>query len=571
MNLPSFLKLKYLDFLQKETQALDYRLLVFLAVAGACNALVLAVINTSVESMNDGGPYWKHFFVFSLAIILFAYSLRYILFHSSRIAEEAICSVRMRLADKIRHCDLAALEAIGEVDIHSRVSRETQTIVQATQPFFSAGQAAIMILFITLYIAKESPAAVLLCLIMIIFGIGTHLRALKPYEEGLAEASKREDTLFSTLTGLLRGFKELRINTLKSDDVFGEFGTAAGRVRDSRTFLNELFSNNIVFADTFFKLWMGGVVFILPVISTSFTGTVAKVISSLLFLIGPLSSVVYVIPLISQIDFTVDNLARLETALDKALERRDDSRTAPLDLFADFKQISFRHVRFSYTNPDGSPGFEVGPIDGDIRRGEVLFLIGGNGSGKTTFMKLLAALYHPNEGSIRVDDTDLTPANTQAYQNLFSAIFSDFHLFDKLHGLRNIDPARVDKLLNLMDISRKTAYQEDRFTNLNLSTGQRKRLALVVTFLEDKPVYIFDEVAADQDPEFRRYFYETLVPELKSAGKTLVIVSHDDRYFHVADRVLKMDFGKLDLNNHTHFPRPDQRSHANERHSKQEK
>jgi putative pyoverdin transport system ATP-binding/permease protein len=549
------MKIKYLEFLQKETRALDLRMLVFLAVAGTCNALVLAVINTSVESMNDGGPFWRHFFLFSFALVLFAYSLRYILFHSSRIAEEAICSVRMRLADKIRHCDLQALESIGEADVHARISRETQAIVQATQPFFSAGQAVIMIFFITIYIAKESPAAVLLCLAMIVLGVGIHLKELKPYEEGLQEASKCEDRLFTSLNGLLRGFKELRINQLKSDDVFADFGGAATKVRDSRTFLNVIFSNNIVFADTFFKLWMGGVVFVLPVISMSFSGTVAKVVSSLLFLIGPLSSVVYVIPLVSQIDVTIDNLDRLETTLDQALLRCAEMQNGASTQFDSFQAIRFDHVGFNYTNPDGSPGFKVGPIDGDIRRGEVVFLAGGNGSGKTTFLKLFAALYHPSEGAIHVDDTKLVLANLQAYQNLFSAIFSDFHLFDKLHGLRNIDPDRVDQMLHMMGISHKTAFTDGGFSNLNLSTGQRKRLALVVSFLEEKPVYIFDEVAADQDPQFRRYFYETLLADLKQAGKTVVVVTHDDRYFHVADRVLAMDFGKLDLN-HRSVPNP---------------
>ena len=136
-------------------------------------------------------------------------------------------------------------------------------------------------------------------------------------------------------------------------------------------------------------------------------------------------------------------------------------------------------------------------------------------------------------------------ANIQSYRNLFSAIFSDFHLFEKLHGLSAAEPERVNALLRLMEISDKTAFKEGRFTNIHLSTGQRKRLALVVAYLEDKPVYVFDEVAADQDPQFRRYFYETLLPELKSAGKTVVVVSHDDRYFHAGDRVLQMDYGKL--------------------------
>src|SRR4029079_247127 len=132
------------------------------------------------------------------------------------------------------------------------------------------------------------------------------------------------------------------------------------------------------------------------------------------------------------------------------------------------------------------------------------------------------------------------------YRNLFSAIFSDFHLFDRLYGLRTVDPAGGDKLLRLMEISSKTAYRGGRFSNINLSTGQRKRLALVIAYLEDKPVYVFDEVAADQDPHFRTYFYEVMLADLKKAGKTVIAISHDDRFFHVADRVLRMEYGRLE-------------------------
>jgi putative ATP-binding cassette transporter len=145
-----------------------------------------------------------------------------------------------------------------------------------------------------------------------------------------------------------------------------------------------------------------------------------------------------------------------------------------------------------------------------------------------------------------VDGAQVTRRNAQFYRNLFSAIFSDFHLFDKLYGLRDADPARVDELLRLMEISDKTSLRDGRFSNINLSTGQRKRLALAVSYLEDKPVYVFDEVAADQDPRFRKYFYEVMLPDLKKAGKTVVAVSHDDRYFHVADRVLRMEYGKFE-------------------------
>jgi len=135
--------------------------------------------------------------------------------------------------------------------------------------------------------------------------------------------------------------------------------------------------------------------------------------------------------------------------------------------------------------------------------------------------------------------------NYKHYRNLFSVIFTDFHLFDRLYGLKTVDEDDLDDLLVKMELASKTAYSEGKFTNINLSTGQKKRLAMIISYLEDKPIFMFDEVAADQDPVFRKYFYEVFLQNLKAKGKTIIAVSHDDRYFNMADRVLKMEFGKF--------------------------
>jgi len=70
-------------------------------------------------------------------------------------------------------------------------------------------------------------------------------------------------------------------------------------------------------------------------------------------------------------------------------------------------------------------------------------------------------------------------------------------------------------------------------------------LALLVSLVEDKELYLFDEWAADQDPEFRDVFYNKLLPELKSRGKLVIVISHDDRYFHKADQIVKLEQGAV--------------------------
>jgi len=548
------------SFLQRETRALDAKLIVLTITSGIANAMNLAVINTAVDELRTGRPPWQQLAWLGLSIALFVYSLRYILYESTRITEAAIASVRLRLADKIRRSDLAALESIGEADIHARISRDTAAIAQATRPLFAAAQGAVMILCTIGYIAIVSPVAMLLCVVLIAAGGAKYLKDKAAYEKGLQEASQREDELSESLNGLLRGFKELRINKAKSDDVYGEFQSTITRVREVRNLVMVLFSNNIIFIEMFFLLLLGAMVFVLPVLATSFTGSATKIVAAILFFFGPLANVVSMVPVLAQVNVTVDNLERLEATLDKALAHSAGQETSPQIDMTGFKSIRFERVRFDYQDPDGNVTFQVGPVDGEVRRGEVLFLVGGNGSGKTSLLKLLTALYWPAEGKILVDDVEIGPANIQSYRNLFSAIFSDFYLFEKLHGLRDAAPERVNALLAAMDLSHKTTFSNGRFSETRLSTGQRKRLALVVAYVEDKPVYVFDELAADQDAHFRDYFYGTLLPELKKAGKTLVVVTHDDRYYHVADRVLVMDFGRLqELSRAAHPAKPGNR------------
>jgi len=536
---------QFFTFLNNETGEVDFKLILMTAMSGLSNTLNLALINASVASMKVGGPFWQHFVIFGISLTLFVYSLRYVLYESSRIAEKAVCNIRARLGNKIRQCDLQSLEKIGESDILARISRDTGMISQTTRPLFAATQAAFMVVFTLLYIAIESPIAVVLCGIMILCGAIFYMKDREAYEKGLSDSSDSEDALAKSLTGLLRGFKEIRINQKKSDAVFADFCDIASTVGTIRTNVMQLFADTVVFIEMFFVILLGGVVFILPVVSNEFSGTVTQIVAAILFFFGPLATVIMMYPVYTQANMTVDNLYRLERDLDRDQKAENDSNDIVQNEFDDFKTIRFDQISFIYADPDGSPNFQIGPITTTVNRGEILFLIGGNGSGKTSFMKLFTLLYLPTSGTIFVDDQPIDDLNIISYRNLFSAIFSDFYLFDKLYGVGDIPQERVQELLKLMGIDHKTSIKNGSFTNTHLSTGQRKRLALVMAYLEDKPVYIFDEVAADQDPQFRSYFYETLLPQLKAAGKTILVVSHDDRYFHVADRILQMDYGQL--------------------------
>jgi putative ATP-binding cassette transporter len=276
----------------------------------------------------------------------------------------------------------------------------------------------------------------------------------------------------------------------------------------------------------------------------TYTEVITEITMAILFIVGPLSLIVGLIPYLGKCNEAAKAIFNLEEALDAGREAAMATPAVGAAVPRQFDVVTLDSVRFSYQG-DEEETFVLGPVSLTIKNGEILFIIGGNGSGKSTLLKLLSGLYRPDSGQILVDGVEVRNGNIQDYREMFSAIFSDFHLFEKLYGHLGVEEARVSTLLKDMYLDRKVRFAGDRFSTLELSTGQKKRLALVVSLLDSRPIYVFDELAADQDPEFRRYLYEQLLPRIRNEGHTIIAATHDDRYFHVADRVVKLEIGKV--------------------------
>jgi len=211
-----------------------------------------------------------------------------------------------------------------------------------------------------------------------------------------------------------------------------------------------------------------------------------------------------------------------------------------------FEQLELVGVTHSYHHEKDDSHFTLGPMNLTFRPGELVFIVGGNGSGKSTLAKIIIGLYPPESGEIRLDGRNIANANRDDYRQLFSAVFSDFYVFESLLGLSaaNLD-AQAQHFLTELHLDHKVKVRDGKLSRVDLSQGQRKRLALLTAYLEDRPYYLFDEWASDQDPQFMEIFYRQILPDLKERGKAVVVITHDDRYFSVADRVIKLDYGKL--------------------------
>jgi putative ATP-binding cassette transporter len=261
-----------------------------------------------------------------------------------------------------------------------------------------------------------------------------------------------------------------------------------------------------------------------------------------MFINGPIAEVIAAAPFLAKANFAIQKINTLEAELRAIADDRPEA-SAVRDRF---HALRCDGLTFRYPRVEGQREFVVGPLDLEIRRGEITFLVGGNGTGKSTFLKLLCGLLPADGGTLTLNDHVITPSRLAYYRSYFAIILQDFRLFRRLLGLPAIDHGRVDDLLSMLRLTGITAVDKDgRFISTKLSTGQRKRLALLVVEMDDREIYVFDEWAADQDPEFRKYFYESYLKQLRDRGKTVIAATHDDHYFHIADRVIKLDNGRI--------------------------
>src|SRR5204863_8769099 len=516
---------------------------VMATITGMVNAVLLGVINSAAGS---GKPSGKQLFLFIAIIAVFVIAQHYILVASTLLVETVLNRIRQRITDSIRASDLSPLEQIGRSTIYSTVSQQIMLISSAAASFVIAIQSAVMVLFSVLYLAFLSRLAFLMTLAISLIAVSVHLRELRRLSRATQITQEREHEYFGLLTGLLEGFKEVKVNLARGNDLVRDMNASSDRLARLKIGTGGRFARVFVFAQTIFYILIATIVFLLPRLSDVDPKVVTKGAATILFIIGPLGNLFGSLPAFTDADVAVASIERIERALEQA-RARTPTDVLPRENFSDFKTITFDGVMYRYRDKSGQPVFTLGPIDGTFERGEIIFIVGGNGSGKSTLLRILTSLYYPDEGEILVDGRPLRQTSFAAYRSLFSPIFVDYYLFEVLYGLRPIDQERADALLHLLEIDDKTTIVDgERFTNVDLSTGQRKRLALLISLLEDRPIQVLDEWAADQDPTFRRFFYETLLPDLKRRGKTIIAATHDDHYFHIADRVLKMEDGQIE-------------------------
>lgn len=353
----------------------------------------------------------------------------------------------------------------------------------------------------------------------------------------LATLRETEDKLHGDYQTVLEGRKELALNRERAEYVYRRQFMPHAREYRQHIIRADTFHLSAVNWSNIMMLGAIGLVFWMANgLGWANTAIAATYSLTLLFLRAPLLAAVGALPTLLSAQVAFNKLARFSLAAYRADFPRP--RVRP-----DWQTLELRDVTFSYQ--DGA--FAVGPVNLTLRRGENVFLIGGNGSGKSTLAMLLTGLYQPTSGKILVDGEPLAAEEPEAYRRLFSAVFTDVSLFERLLGPGGepADPVLVEKWLAHLQMGDKLELEDGRILNLQLSKGQKKRVALLLALAEERDILLLDEWAADQDPHFRREFYQVLLPLMQQMGKTLFAISHDDSYFRHADRLLEMRSGRL--------------------------
>ncbi len=480
-------------------------------------------------------------------------SAQWVLVH---FAQEKLLDLCDALSRRVILTPLRTLERIGPARLLSTLTDDVSILSSAILAMPSLAGNLAVLAGCLIYLAYLSWIAALGMFVVTAFGTICYKLLLRKAVNASRVARAGRDTLFGHFRSLTEGIKEVKMSTARQNQVIEQdIGGTARYLR--KVNLTATFEYMIAdgWAQAMFCLILGMLLFALPALNKITLPTLTGYALVTLYAMAPLWGIIASIPTFHHGQAALERIEALgfsltggegEQVLLEPHRTMSSGTEAPSCISKPAPRIELDRVSFSYQASDnGQDSFKLGPISMTLDPGQVTFVIGGNGSGKTTLVKLLAGLYSPDSGEIRVEGRPV-PADSQSYRQLFSVVFCDFYIFDRLPGTDKFDlDARAKTYLELLELDKKVRIEDGVFSTTALSQGQRRRLALLTAYLEDHRVYIFDEWAADQDPAYKQVFYAHLLPELKRRGKTVVVITHDDRYFRFGDLIVKLDYGNI--------------------------
>lgn len=503
-------------------------------LAGAANMALLVSINSAARTGVVDARAVTQFSLVLVAMLGVSFASQCLL---SMLGARIFGDLRSTLVDSISHMDARTVERMGRERIYTVLTRD----IPAVHEFFSAFPGYVFNLTVTfaglVYLSVLSARLFALVLACLIIGVtvarwGINRRA----EQRLVTKRAIEPRLMASYGAVVDGNKELKLNEHRRQTLIEvDFERDAEAYRAATVSTDIAWSLSSTWSLAMLFTSVASVVFLGPALGVPTEVALAAVLV-LFYMIGPITILMNAARVVNAARLGAAGLTSFDVP--PILSSSGDAEV-PSEPFSELKADN---LTFSY---GGFDDFKVGPFNVTVGRGEIVYFVGGNGSGKSTAAKMIMGLYAATEGQLVVNGRPVM--DLQLHRQRFSAVFQDFHLFDRLmvKSDRRVDAALVADMLESLQLSGKVEVVNDHFSSIALSYGQKKRLALLSAFVEDSEIYVFDEWAADQDPEFRRYFYTEFLPMLSARGKAVIVITHDDRYFHLADKVVRFESGLI--------------------------
>lgn len=507
-------------------------------LSGLSNMVVIILVTSSLGSDAD----LVHLvFYYALAIGLYLFGRKFVQTNLIKFTRGLVYDLRIQLIDKIFATSYQNFEKIDRGRVYTALNDDVNTLGQSTNLVVTLITSLITAIGAFLYLASIAFWATTLTIILIISLAAIYSYVGQRTNTYFEQARDEQNVFMRLINGLIDGYKEISLQKGKKNEYKEDVAESAKALKNKMAIADIRFLNAFLVGESLLVVLLGFVAMGMPVIFLDIPlYIIMSFVIVLIYLIGPINGILGAVPAIMQIKIAWNRVKGFIHEMPATLNLED--MAVPIQ--NEVSSIKAVDVSFSYTDEEGEENFSVGPINLEAHAGEIIFVIGGNGSGKTTFSKLITGLYKPDSGKFLLNDEVIPSSQLGEY---FSTAFSPPFLFEKLYNIDLTDKAvEANKYLELLGLDEKVEIDQQKYNTINLSNGQRKRLALLQCYLENRPIYLFDEWAADQDPEFRKFFYQILLPEMKAQGKIVIAITHDDHYFYIADRVLKMNQGKLE-------------------------
>lgn len=515
------------------------------SISGIGSAGAIALINHSIGQISPTQPQappqllWGFLGLVTVALTTTLISQ----FLLAQLAQDAIYKLRLRISGWILASPLRHLEELGSSRLLATLTEDIQAISSGVFSIPTLCVNAAIVIASLAYLGWLSMWVLLGTLVFMGLSISLVQVLIDRAVRSFTAAREENDALMQHFQAITNGIKELKLHFQRREDFVQEdLQTTAATLREYRIGSQRAIALSGGVGELSFFVLLGLLVYGLPQIQTVSAELLSGYVLTISYLMRPIGNTLAILPSLTQAGVALRKIDTLGLSLASRAETL--ARIGTTD--RQFKQIEIRQATHSYQLAGQENTFTLGPIDLTLSPGELVFIVGGNGSGKSTLAKLITGLYVPDAGEILLDGILVDDRNRELYRQLFSTVFADFYLFERLLGLglQDLD-AQAKTYLEQLQLTHKVTIKNGKLSTTALSQGQRKRLALLTAYLEDRPIYLFDEWAADQDPFFREIFYQQLLPELKQRGKAVLVISHDDRYFHLADRLLKLDYGQI--------------------------